>query len=124
MFQHTCLEGMLATMGENGERRIEWDFPQETKQIYTLHKGNLGTKDTSQVVWEMRIRDLEEDAWTTVFIDGSGLNHKAAGGFCSNPNSTDKERQPELSGNEYLGTRATHFDGEMVGIALDRKSVV
>ena len=50
--------------------------------------------------------------------DGSGLNDKAAGRFCSNPNRTDKERQPELSGSGYLGTKSTHFDGELEGIAL------
>ena len=71
-----------------------------------------------QVVWEMRIRDLEEEGWTTAFTDGSGLNLKAAGGFCSNPNRKDKQRQPELSGSEYLGTKSTHFDGELEGIAL------
>src|SRR5258705_11750801 len=105
-------------MGENGERKIEWDFTRERKQINTLQKGNLGTKDTQQVVWEMRVRDLEEEGWTTAFTDGSGLKNKAAGGFCSNPNRTDKIRQPELSGSEYLGTKSTHFDGEREGIAL------
>ena len=34
------------------------------------------------------------------------------------PKQTDKQRQPELSGSEYLGTKATHFDGELEGIAL------
>ena len=115
---NTCLEEILAAMGENGERRIEWDFTRERKQLHTLYKGDLGTKDTLQVVWEMRIRDLEEEGWTTAFTDGSGLNHKAAGGFCSNPNRTDKERQPETSGSKYLGTKSTHFDGELEGIAL------
>ena len=115
---NTCLEEILAATGENGERKIEWDFPRERKKTHTLHRGDLGTKDTPQVVWEMRVRDLEEEGWTTAFTDGSGLNDKAAGGFCSNPNRTDKERQPELSGSKYLGTKATHFDGELEGIAL------
>ena len=44
------------------------------------------------------MRDLEEEGWTTAFTDGSGLNDKAVGGFCSNPNRTYKEKQPELSG--------------------------
>ena len=105
-------------MQENGERRIEWDFTREKKQIHALHTGDLETKDTLQVVWEMRVRDLEEEGWTTTFTDGSGLNNKATGGFCSNPNRTDKRRQLELSGSEYLGTKATHFDGELEGIAL------
>ena len=43
---------------------------------------------------------------------------KAAGGFCSNPNRLDKDRQPEMAGSRYLGTKATHFDGELEGIAL------
>ena len=113
-----CLEEILAAIQENGERQIEWDFTRERKQTHTLYKGNLGTKDTLQVVWEMRIRDLEEEGWTTAFTDGSGLNSKAAGGFCSNPNSADNTRQPELSGSKYLGIKSTHFDGELKGIAL------
>ena len=87
-----CLEGILAVMGENGERSIEWDFTRKRKQIHTLYKGDLRTKDTLQVVWQTRIRDLEEEGWTTTFTDGSGLNHKVAGGFCSNLSRTDKER--------------------------------
>ena len=66
----------------------------------------------------MRIKDLEEEGWTTAFTDRSGLNDKAAGGFCSNPNRSDKERQPDLEGSEYLGIKSTHFDGELEGIAL------
>ena len=115
---NTCLENILAATGENGERQIGWDFPREKKKIHTLYRGDLGTKDTLQVVWEMRVRELEEEGWTTAFTDGSGLNDKAAGGFCSNPSRLDKERQPEMQGSGYLGTKATHFDGELEGIAL------
>ena len=79
--------------------------------------GDLGTKDTPRVVWEMSIRELEE-GWTTAFTDGSGIDDKAAGGFCSNPNRLDKDRQPDLSGGQYLGIKVTHFDGELAGIAL------
>ena len=50
------------------------------------------------MVWEMRVRDLEEEGWTTAFTDGSGLNDKAVGGFCSIPNRTDKERQLSYQG--------------------------
>ena len=46
------------------------------------------------------------------------LNDKAAGGSCANPNRLDKDRQPELSGDKYLGIKYTHFDGELEGIAL------
>ena len=75
-------------------------------------------KDTLQVVWEMRLRELEEEGWTTAFTDRSGLNDKAAGGFCSNPSRLDKERQPDLEGSGYLGMKSTHSDGELEGIAL------
>ena len=85
-------------------------FPQKKK-------GDLGIKYTPQIVWEMRIRVLEE-GWTMAFTDGSGLDDKAAGGFCSNPNRLDKDRQPDLSGDRYLGIKATHFDEELAGIAL------
>ena len=64
------------------------------------------------------MRELEEEGWTTAFTDGSGLNDKAAGGFCSNPSRLDKERQPDLEGSGYLGPKSTHFDGELEGIAL------
>ena len=114
---NTCLEEILATTQENGERQIEWEFPRERKQIHSLHTGNLGTKDTMKVVWEMRIRDLEEEGWTTTFTDGSGLNLKAAGGFCPNPNNKSNT-SGKPTGSKYLGMKSTHFDGELEGIAL------
>ena len=52
------------------------------------------------------------------FTDGSGLDDKGSGGFCSNPNRLDKDRQPDLSKDQYLGIGATHFDGELAGIVL------
>ena len=76
-------------MGENGERQIEWDFTRERKRIHTIQRGDLGTKDTIQVVWEMKVRELEEEGWTTAFTDGSGLNDKGARSFCPNPNRLD-----------------------------------
>ena len=97
----TCLEDILAAMGENGERQIDWHFPREGKANHTIQRGDLGTKDTIQIVWEMRIRDPEEEGWTTAFTDGSGLNDKAAGGFCANPKRLDTVRQPDLSGSGY-----------------------
>ena len=65
-------------------------------------------------------RELEEDQWrTTAFTDGSALDNKAAGGFCANPNKLDKNKdQPDRMGGKYLGIKATHFDGELEGIAL------
>ena len=63
----------------------------------------------------MRIRDLEgEHGWVTAFTDGSGLDNKAAGGSCSNPNSN----QLVQTGDRYLGTKATHIDRKLEGIAL------
>ena len=43
--------------------------------------GTLVTKDTPRIVWEMRIRQLQETGkeWTMAFIDGSDLDGKAAG---------------------------------------------
>ena len=61
----------------------------------------------------MIVRDLEEEGWTMTFTDGSGLGSKAAGIFCSNPNRLDKDRQPDRSGDQYLGIKVTHFDGEL-----------
>ena len=86
------------------------------KQIYTVQYGDLGTKDTPRIVQEMRVRELEE-GWATAFTNGSELDYKATGGFCANPNGLDKE-QPDLSGDQYLGIKATYFDGELVRIAL------
>ena len=37
---NTCLEEILANMGENGERHIAWDFTRERKPIHTLHTGD------------------------------------------------------------------------------------
>ena len=92
-------------MGESGERGLEWEFSRERKRIHALHFVNLGTKGTPWIVWEMRIRELEGKEWTTTFTDGSGLDDKASGGFCSNP--TNKDRQPDLSGDQYLGIIAS-----------------
>ena len=103
---NTCLEEILASMGENGERAITWDFQRGRKQIRNLQHRDpeLGTKDTPRIVWETRIRDLEEEeGWTIAFTDGSGLDDKAAGAFCSNlATRPDKEHNPEdLSNNSY-----------------------
>ena len=46
------------------------------------------------------------------------VDNKAAAGFCSNPTKLDNPWTPDLSGKRYLGTRATHIDGELEGIAL------
>ena len=54
----------------------------------------------------------------TYITDGSGLDDKAAGGVCSNSNRQDKDRQSEVMGSKYLGTKSTHIDGELEGIAL------
>ena len=99
---------------------IEWHFHRGRKRIQNLQHRDpeLGTKDTPRIVWEMRIRDLEEEeGWTTAFTDGSGLDNQAVGRFCSNPTSLDKHK-PNLSGAQYLETRATHIDGELEGVAL------
>ena len=111
---NTCLEEILATMGENGERRIQWNFSRERRRTHNIQSRELGTKDTPRIVWEMRIRDLEEEhGWVTAFTDGSGLDNKATGGFCANPNKLHKTKdQPDRTGGKYLGTKATHFDGE------------
>ena len=116
---NTCLEEILAAMAHGGERRKRNRAELHPgKPLHTLQHGDLGTKDTIQVVWEIRVRELEKEGWTTAFTDGSGLNDKAAGGFCANPNRLDNDRQLELSGSEYLGTKSTHIDGELEGIAL------
>ena len=52
------------------------------------------------------------------FTGGSGLGGKASGSFCCNPTKLDKDRQPDLTGDQYLGIKATHFDGELTGISL------
>ena len=69
-----------------------------------------------RIIWEMSIRELdeEEEGWTTAFTDGSGPDNNAVGGFCANLNRLDK-KQPGLSGNQYLGIKATHFNGELRG---------
>ena len=113
---NTCLEEILATMGENGERKIPWDFDREIHTPQALTEiEELGTGDTDKVVWDLRIRnELEEEGWTICYSDGSGLEDKAAGAY------TRKSYlgfHKEKTGSEYLGTRATHYDGGLSGIA-------
>lgn len=50
--------------------------------------GDLGNKNTPRIVWEMRIKDLEEEG---AFTDGSGLYGKAY------------SRTGSSSGSLYLG---------------------
>ena len=101
-------------MGENGERGIPWDFNRDTQSPQAITMLELSTKDTLKVIWDLRIRELEEEGWTTCYTDGSGLENKASGAF-TRPNYTGLHK--ERSGSKYLGTRATHFDGELNGIA-------
>ena len=77
--------------------------PSKRKSVDQRHPAN-GMRDEGE--------GNGRGKWTTAFTD------KSEGGFCSNPNRTDKERQPELLGSEYLGTKSTHFDRELEGIAL------
>ena len=111
----TCLEEILATMGETGERKISWEFDQDIRAPQAISNIELGTKDTLKVVWELRIRnELEEEAWTTCYTNGSGLDDKASGAFTRNSHTRFHEN---TTGSRYLGTRATHYDGELSGIA-------
>ena len=47
---NTSLEEILASMGKNGERELEWEFFREKKQIHTVQSRELGTKDTPRIV--------------------------------------------------------------------------
>ena len=97
------LEEILASMGENGEREITWNFRRGRDKIHAIHSAELGTKDTLRIVWEMRIRELEE-GWTTTFTEGCGLDNQASGSFCSNPNRLNKAL--DRSGNQFLGIKS------------------
>ena len=46
-------------MGENGERDIESGFPRERDRVHAVHFADLGTKNSLQILWEMKIRQLE-----------------------------------------------------------------
>ena len=104
---NTCLEGNLAAIGENGEREIPWNFNRDTRTPRAITILELGT-------WDLRIRELEEEGWTICYTDGSGLENKAAGAFTR---SSHTGLHRDRTGSKYLGTRATHFDGELNGIA-------
>ena len=110
---NTCLEENLATIGENGEREISWNFNRETRTPHAITTLELDTKDTPKAVWDTRIRELEEEGWTTCYTDGSGLDNKGAGAFTR---SSHTALHGDRSGSRYLGTRATHFDRELSGI--------
>ena len=105
---NTCLEEILSSIGENGERKISWDFNRKTRAPQALTKiEELGTKDTDKVVWELRIqKELEEEGWTVCYSDGSGLDDKAAGAYTRKCFSGLHEKK---TGSNYLGTRATHY---------------
>ena len=94
-----CLEEILASMGENGEREISWDFDRDIHAPQAITNFELGTKDTLKVVWELRIRnELEEEGWTTCYTDGSGLEDKASGAFVRNTHTGLHEN---ITGSRY-----------------------
>ena len=51
---------------------------------------------------------------TTCYTDGSGLDDKAAGSYTRNSHIGLHEKE---TGSRYLGTKTTHYDGELSGIA-------
>ena len=55
-YYNTCLEEILAIIGENRERDITWDFYRCIKEIWNLENRDpeLGTKDILWVIWEVR----------------------------------------------------------------------
>ena len=55
------MEEILSATGENGEREIPWDFNRDTQSPRAITTLELGTKDTLKVVWDLRIRELEEE---------------------------------------------------------------
>ena len=56
------LEEILAAMGENGERRIDWNFDPTPCTPPVIVESELGTGETPKVAWELRIRrELEEE---------------------------------------------------------------
>ena len=113
---NTCLEEILSSMGEIGERKIPWNFDRKARNAQALTKiEELGTKDTDKVVWELHIRkEPEEEGWTICYSDGLGLDDKAAGAYTWKCFLGFHE---EKTGSNYLGTRATHYDRELIGIA-------
>ena len=46
---NSCLEEILAAMGENGEREIPWNFDRDTYTPQAITELELGTKDTLKV---------------------------------------------------------------------------
>ena len=114
---NTSLEAILGTMGENGGRRIDWNFDRMPRTPRAITEGEigLGTGETPNVVWELRIRrELEVEGWTTCYSDGSGLDDKASGAYMRNCHLGLHDAG---SGSEFLGIKATHHDGELSGIA-------
>ena len=116
---NTSLEEILAAMGENGERRITWDFDRAPLTLNAITEKELGSGETLKVVWELRIRrELEEEGWTVCYTDGSGLDDKASGAYTRRCHLGIHE---DRAGSEYLGIKATHYDGELSGKNEDRR---
>ena len=111
---NTCLEENLAAISENGERKITWDYDRSTRTPWAITILELGTKDTTKNVWDLRIQELDEEGWTTCYTDGSGLGNKTAGAYTC---STHTGLHSDSAGSKYLGTKATQFDGKLNGIA-------
>ena len=78
---NTCLQENLAAIGENGKRRIPWNFNRDTRSPRAITTLEIDTKDTNKVVWDLHIRELEEEGWTTCYTDSSGLEDKVSGAF-------------------------------------------
>ena len=113
-----CLEEILATMGENGEGKISWNFNRTTRTPRAIaeEEEDLGTGETLKVVWDLRIRrELEEPGWITCYTDGPGLDDKAARSYTRSCHGGFVEK----TGSEYLGIKATHHDGELSTLLLE-----
>ena len=107
----TSLEEILASMGENGDRRVTWEFDQSLRALRALVEKELGTGDISRIIWELRIwRELEDEGWTDAIPTGRAWKTQRRG-------SAHLGFHEDRTKSEYLGTRATNNDGKLSGIA-------
>ena len=130
---NTSLEEILATTGENGEKRITWDFERVPEKDRVPGK-ELGTGETPKTAWELRERSwktkdeqcatLMGKAWSTRHpghthgtwcITEKGPQHKW-------PHKIGKKQTPEChcQNGEQSGTRLA---GECAKLTRARRKV-
>ena len=104
----TCLGMILSRMGENGEIKINWGFNRTPRAPQVLVEKEFGTGETFKVTGASDTMDSVLNRYIRRVED------RAAGVYTQRCHLGFHNSILDLG---YLGIKATHYDGELSGIA-------